>query len=101
MLTLHDPAPSSTPDDRERRVRALMDQLRPAAELALRGMAEELVDAPDRQLFRDAELRLRDRAHELAAAAHQAGLEGRKKGATAGPASPAPGASTPPASSTT
>jgi hypothetical protein len=78
-----------------------MDQLRPAAEQALRRMAEDLVDAPDSQLFREAELRLRDRAHELAAAAHQAGLEGRKKGGTAAPVSPAPNASTPPASSPT
>ncbi len=92
MLTLPDPAPSSTPDDREARVRALMDQLRPAAEQALRRMAEELVDAPDQQLFRQAELRLRDHAHELAAAAQQAGLWGRKKRATAAPASPARGA---------
>jgi hypothetical protein len=46
-------------------------------------------------------LRLRDRAHELAAAAHQAGLEGRKKGGTEAPASPAPTASSRPASSTT
>jgi hypothetical protein len=101
MLTLHDPAPSSTPDDRETRICALVDQLRPAAEQALRRMAEELVDAPDRQLFHGAELRLRDHAHDLAATAHQAGLEGRKKGATAAPASPAPAASTRPASSTT
>ena len=101
MLALHDPAPSSTPEGREARLRALMDQLRPAAEQALRQMAEELVDAPDHQLVRGAELRLRDRAHELAAAAQQAGLAGRKKGGTAGPASPAPSASPPPASSTT
>ena len=101
MLTLHDPAPSSTPDDRETRIRALMDQLRPVAEQALRRMAEELVDAPDQELFRAAELRLRDRAHELAALAHQAGLAGRKKGGTVAPASPAPAVPTPPASSTT
>ena len=90
MLTPRESAPSSTPQDREGRIRALVDQLRPAAEQALRQMAEELVDAPDHQLFRGVELRLRDRAHELAAAAQQAGLEGRKKGATAAPASPAP-----------
>jgi hypothetical protein len=78
MLTLHDPAPSSTPDDRETRIRALMEQLRPSAEQALRRMAEELVEAPDPALFRDAELRLRDCAHALATAAQQAGLEGRK-----------------------
>lgn len=101
MLHPRASAPLATPQDREARVRALMGQLRPAAEEALRHMAEELVDAPDRQLFGDVELRLRDRAHELAAAAHQAGLEGRKKGGTEAPASPAPTASSRPASSTT
>ena len=90
MLTLHDPATSSTLEDRETRIRTVMDQLRPAAEQALRNMAEDLVDAPDRQLFGGVELRLRDHAHELAATAHQTVLEGRKKGGTAAPASPAP-----------
>jgi hypothetical protein len=100
---LHPPpsAPSTTAEDREARIRALMDQLRPAAEAFLRRAAEDLVDAPDRQLFQAVELGLRDRAHALAATALQAGLEGRKKGGTAGPASAAPGASARPASSTT
>ncbi|HEY1378019.1 MAG TPA: hypothetical protein VGF55_14560, partial [Gemmataceae bacterium] len=80
MLHPHDPAPSATSEDRERRIRALMDQLRPAADAARRQMAEALIDAPDRQLFGDVELRLRDHAHQLAATAHQAGLDGRKKG---------------------
>ena len=101
MLHPHASAPLATPEGREARVRALMDQLRPAADQALRQMAEELVDAPDRQLFGDVELRLRDHARGLAAAAHQAGLEGRKKGATKAPASPAPAASARPASSST
>jgi hypothetical protein len=101
MLHIHPSAPSPTPEDRESRIRAVMDQLRPAAEQFLRQAAEDLVDAPDRQLFHDVELRLRDWAHELAATAHQAGLQGRKKGATAAAASPAPTACTRPASSTT
>ena len=101
MLHPRESTPLKTTEDRETRVRALMDQLRPAADEALRRMAEALVDAPDRGLFGDVELRLRDRAHALAAAAHQAGLEGRKKGGTAAPAPPAPTASGRPASSTT
>jgi hypothetical protein len=101
MLHVHDPAPLKSSEDRETRIRALMDQLRPAADGALRHTAEALVDAPDRQLFGDIEFRLRDHAHALAAAAHQAGLEGRKKGGTKAPASPAPAASGRPASSTT
>ena len=92
MLDVRDSAPSSTREERETRIRSLIDQLRPAAEALLRQMAEDLVDAPDRQLFREVELRLRDRAHALAATAHQTGLAGRKKGATAAPASPAPSA---------
>jgi hypothetical protein len=101
MLNAPGPATSSTPEDREARSRAVMDQLRPAAEQALRRMAEGLVDAPDRQLVQGVEPRLRGRAHEPAAAAQQAGLQGRRKGATAAPASPAPAASARPASSAT
>ena len=101
MLTPHASAPSSAPQDREARIATVMDQLRPAAEQALRRMAEDLVDAPDSQLFQGVELRLRDHAHELAAAAHQAGLEGRKKGGTRAPASPALIAASRPASSST
>ena len=85
--------PNSTPSaTREARIQALMGQLRPASEQALREMAEELIDAPGHELFRAAELRLRDCAHDLAATAHQTGLASRKKGGTAAPVSPAPGA---------
>jgi hypothetical protein len=101
MLHTPDQAPSAPREGREARVRALLDQLRPAADAALRKMAEELVDAPGAPLFGAAELRLRDHAHDLAAAAHQAGLAGRKKGGTAAPAPPAPAACRRRASSTT
>ena len=90
MLHRHNPAPYATSQDREARLRALLDQLRPAAEDARRRMAETLVDAPDQQLFRDVELRLRAQAHARAAAAQQTGLEGRKKGGITAPASSAP-----------
>ena len=82
MLT---PPVSATPalsEDRETRIQAILARLRPAAEAALRGMAERLADAPDEQLFGPLEYDLRDRAHDLAAAAHQAGLDGRKKRGT-------------------
>jgi hypothetical protein len=87
MLHIHTPATSDVSQDREARIQTLIDQLRPAADLALRHMAEELIDAPDRQLLGDVELRLRDHAHQLAATVHQTGLAGRKKGGTAVPAS--------------
>ena len=101
MLLQPPSAPSATADDRETRVRALLEQLRPHLEQAARRMAESLVDCPDRQLFGELEFALRDQAHDLAAAAHQTGLQGRKKGGTRAVASPAPAAADPPSSSTT
>jgi hypothetical protein len=101
MLTIPPSTTSATSEDLEARIQALLAQLRPAAEAALRHMAEDLVEAPDAQLFGGLELRLRDQAHQLAAAALQTGLDSRKKRATAVPASPAPTASALPSSSTT
>jgi hypothetical protein len=45
-------------------------------------MADALVDAPDREMFRSVEARLRDLGREVAAAAQQTGLDDRKKGGT-------------------
>jgi hypothetical protein len=64
-------------------------------------MAERLVDLPEGQAFGQVEYDLRDLAHELAAAAHQAGLEAGKKRGTKAPASSAPAAPPTPASSRT
>src|SRR5262249_8741822 len=88
IVQVYASAPLSTPEDRETRIQALLAQLRPAADQALRLMAEALVDAPDHHLLGDLEVRLRDHAHDLAAAAHQTGLDGRKKGGTKAPAPP-------------
>ena len=84
--------------DRQARIDALVTQLRPTADDALRRMAEQLVDRPDTELFGDIEYRLRDAAHDLAAAAHQTGLEVRKKGGTTGPVLCAPSAAPTPGS---
>jgi hypothetical protein len=90
-----------TPDDREARIQALLQRLRPHAEQALRHMAERLVDLPEDRAFGPIEYDLRDLAHDLAAASHQAGLEAGKKRATKAPASSAPAARPTPASSRT
>lgn len=82
MLSTPASATQPTAEDRETRIRAVLDRLRPDADSALRRMAEALVDASDAQLFGDLELRLRDLGHGIAATAHQAGLDGRKKRAT-------------------
>ena len=89
------------PADRAARLQALRDRLRPLVAQAVEQMAEGLLDTPDERLFGEIEFRLRDQAHRLAAAAHQAGLDGRKKGATSAPASTAPAATPTPASSPT
>ena len=101
MLPQPPSPPSATADDRETRVRALLDRLRPHVEQAVRRRAESLIDSPDAQLCGDLELALRDQAHDLAAAAHHTGLQGRKTGGTRAVASPAPAAADPPSSSTT
>lgn len=91
----------NTATDREARIQAALDQLRPAAEGALRKMAEALVDRPDTELFRAVEIDLRDAAHDLATAAQQVAADGRKKGATSGRASSAPTADPMPGSTPT
>jgi hypothetical protein len=48
----------------------------------LEQLADALVDAPDRELFRSVEVRARDLGQRLAAAAQQAGLDDRKKRGT-------------------
>ena len=93
--------PSQTPEDREARIQTLLDELRPQAEHVLRAMAERLVDLPQEKAFGQIEYDLRDLAHGLAAASHQAGLHAGKKRATKAPALSARTAETTPVSSTT
>jgi broad specificity phosphatase PhoE len=72
-------SPSQTADDRETRIQALLESLRPQGEQVLRQMAERLVDLPEDQAFGQIEYDLRDLAHDLAASSHQAGLQAGKK----------------------
>ena len=75
------PAPQVA-ETRDQRRRRLLQQLQAAAAPLLERMADTLTDAPDRELFRAVEVRLRDLGQQLAACAQQAGLDDRKKGAT-------------------
>jgi hypothetical protein len=90
-----------TSEDRETRIQALVACLRPQSEQILRQMAERLVDLPDDQAFGQVEYDLRDLAHDLAAASHQAGLQAGKKRGTKAPAASARTAGPTPASSIT
>jgi hypothetical protein len=85
MLTPVASAPSPAPQGDEARAQRrrclrqqLLDQVLPIVEQ----MADTLADAPDREAFRSVEVRLRDLGQQVAARAQQAGLDGRKKGAT-------------------
>jgi hypothetical protein len=102
MLSTRETTPSTTSVDRQARVQALSERLLPLVQQTARDMAEQLADLPDEQLFGQIEFTLRDQAHQLASAAHQAGIDVRqKKTATTVPASSATTAATTPSSSTT
>jgi len=69
------------PEGREARLQALRARLHAAADALADRMAQRLLDLPDELAFGQVEYDLRDLAHELAASAHQAGLEvGKKRG---------------------
>jgi hypothetical protein len=99
MLNAQGATTATGPADREARIQALVERLRPTAEQAVRHMAEQLVDLPEHKAFGQIEYDLRDLAHDLAASCHQAGLQAGKKGGTVAPASSAPTALPTPASS--
>ena len=71
-----------TTEGRAARRRRILLQLQAQAAPLLEQLADALVDAPDRELFRAVEVQARDLGQRLAAAAQQVGLDDRKKGAT-------------------
>jgi hypothetical protein len=73
-----DPAPAS----REERIAALMDQLRPKVEDALRRLVERAVDVPEHEEFGAIEYEFRAAGLNLANDVRQASLASRKKRAT-------------------
>jgi hypothetical protein len=69
-------------ETRSQRHQRLLTQLQAAAAPLLEQMADTLADAPDQEIFRSVEVRLRDLGQQIAASAQQTGLDDRKKGAT-------------------
>jgi hypothetical protein len=82
MLPTTSSTPFPLPEDREDRRQRILARLQAQAAPLLEQLAETLVDAPDRELFRSVELQARDLGQRLAAAAQQTGLDDRKKGGT-------------------
>jgi hypothetical protein len=85
MLSPAETGPSATPqaqesrDQRRQRLhQQLLDQILPLVEQ----MTDTLADAPENEICRSVEVRLRDLGQQVAARAQQTGLAGRKKGAT-------------------
>lgn len=82
MLPTMTSSPSPLPEDRVARRQRVLAQLQAQAAPLLEQLADTLVDAPDRELFRTVEVQARDLGQRLAAATQQAGLDDRKKGGT-------------------
>ena len=85
MLTPPKKGPSPTPqadESRDRRRQRLREQLLTQVLPLVEQMADTLADAPDREIFRSVEVRLRDLGQQVAASAQQTGLADRKKGGT-------------------
>ena len=101
MLNTASSTTSQTPDRYEARRQALLARLRPLFEQAAADVADDLAGLADDELFGAIEHRLRDRVHQLATAAHQAGLDDRKKGGIKAPPPSAPTATTTPPSRAT
>lgn len=78
---------SSPPEPtREERIEAIMQQLRPTIEQAVRQMVERAVDVPEAEEFGAIDTEFRDAGQKLATDIRQAGLESRKKRDTSGAA---------------
>ena len=69
-------------ETREERIQALMEQLRPKVEVALRKMVERAVDVPEHEEFGAIEYEFRDAGQHLANEVRQASVASRKKRGT-------------------
>lgn len=67
---------------REQRIEAIMEQLRPKVEEAVRRMVERALDVPEAQEFGAIDLEFRDAGQKLANDVRQASAASRKKRGT-------------------
>ena len=78
---------SSPPEpSREERIEAIMQQLRPKIEQAVRQMVERAVDVPEAEEFGAIDTEFRDAGQKLATDVRQASLASRQKRGTSGAA---------------
>jgi predicted O-methyltransferase YrrM len=76
------PVSAATPGNREQRIEAIMKELRPKVEQAVRQMVERAVDVPEAQEFGSIDFAFRDAGQKLANEVRQASVASRKKRGT-------------------
>lgn len=76
------PTARAANETREQRIEAVLRDLRPKLEQAVREMVERAVDVPEDQEFGAIDLEFRDAGQRLANDVRQAALAGRKKRGT-------------------
>jgi hypothetical protein len=74
--------PSSVSETREQRIEAIMKELRPKIDEAVRQMVERAVDVPEAEEFGAIDFEFRDAGQKLANDVRQASVASRKKRAT-------------------
>jgi hypothetical protein len=78
------PVSAARPQTREQRIEAIMNELRPKVEAAVRQMVERAVDVPEAQEFGAIDFEFRDAGQKLANDVRQASVASRKKRGTSG-----------------
>jgi hypothetical protein len=74
--------PSAPSETREERIEAIMQQLRPKIDEAVRQMVERAVDVPEAEEFGAIDFEFRDAGQKLANDVRQASVASRKKRGT-------------------
>lgn len=74
--------PAAADQTREERVEAIMKELRPKIDAAVRRMVERAVDVPEKEEFGAIDFEFRDAGLEMANDVRQASVASRKKRAT-------------------
>ena len=86
-MSTTNPKKASAPEpSREERIEAIMQQLRPQIEQAIRQMVERAVDVPEAEEFGSIDTEFRDAGLKLATDVRQARLASREKRGTSGAA---------------
>lgn len=78
--------PPTTPETREQRIEALLQQLRPKIDAVVRQLVERAIDVPEAEEFGAIDFEFRDAGQQLVNEVRQASVASRKKRGTSGAA---------------